>query len=423
MANVLQPHIDFGPRSASHVPSPFGFGFALGTPTSVAGWQLPPTPAHTNSAFQQLVSSVNQSPPSRPSKRKHENQDDTEAGSHARDHSMDRSPTPERPKRAAPKRARMMPILEDPNRNETARKDNETQGACIDDVIDVGVLLGQSVLLAAFPFMDKFSSLATLPSQSLLPLLTSLLAAQPSLKSIILSLIPRPTVDTAIQTLAHSAKKLRDAYPYSTARSVSQAGSSTAFSFGRLSPQNVSGFEQSISNTNSSGMRDSYIISRLRPHIMDFVTACMSYLPYFSSVTLPRPTSQDTASSHTSHSSTLRFLHKEKSHPSESFLFLSAVTNHMFSQPPLTQSSLLPLLLPHLCEEWNAWVNRVDDVVNREGGMFGSETVRSWERILDELAERKDCEGVNIFRGVRDSWVSKVGWLIGRTVQQPMEEL
>ena len=68
-------------------------------------------------------------------------------------------------------------------------------------------------------------------------------------------------------------------------------------------------------------------------------------------------------------------------------------------------------------------MNRVDDVVNREGGMFGSETVRSWERVLDELAERKESEGANVLRRVRDSWVSKVGWLIGRTVQQPMEEL
>jgi hypothetical protein len=155
------------------------------------------------------------------------------------------------------------------------------------------------------------------------------------------------------------------------------------------------------------------------------VAACFSYLPYFSSVTQPTSGSQDANSSHhlPSHSTTLRFLHKGKSHPSESFLFLSAVTNHMLSQAPLTQSSLVPLLLPRLCDEWNAWVNRVDDVVNREGGMFGSETVRSWERVLDELAERKEFEGANILRSIRDSWVSKVGWLIGRTVQQPMEEL
>jgi hypothetical protein len=181
-----------------------------------------------------------------------------------------------------------------------------------------------------------------------------------------------------------------------------------------------------MSCANNSGMRDSYIISRLRPHITEFVAACFSYLPYFSSVTPPSSASQDTSSSDhnlASHSTTLRFLHKGKSHPSESFLFLSAVTNHMLSQAPLTQSSLVPLLLPRLSEEWNAWVNRVDDIVNREGGMFGRETVHSWERALDDLADRKDVEGARLLRSVRDSWVSKVGWLVGRTVQHPMEEL
>jgi hypothetical protein len=95
----------------------------------------------------------------------------------------------------------------------------------------------------------------------------------------------------------------------------------------------------------------------------------------------------------------------------------------MLSQAPLTQSSLVPLLLPRLSEEWNAWVNRVDEIVNREGGMFGRETVHSWERALDDLADRKDVEGARLLRSVRDSWVSKVGWLVGRTVQHPMEEL
>ena len=95
----------------------------------------------------------------------------------------------------------------------------------------------------------------------------------------------------------------------------------------------------------------------------------------------------------------------------------------MLSQATLTQSSLVPLLLPRLSEEWKAWVGRIDDVVNKRGGMFGSETVRSWERVLDELAEAKGFEGANILRDVRDLWVSKVGWLIGRTAQQQMDEL
>jgi hypothetical protein len=147
MANVLQPHIDFGPRPVSHASSSFGFGFGLGTPASsamVAGWQLPPTPGHTNpSAFQQLASSVNQNSPSRPPKRRYEFQEEAETGRSARDHSMDRSPTPERPKRAAPKRARVAPLSEYSTRNEATTKEDKARNESADNDIDVGVLLGQ----------------------------------------------------------------------------------------------------------------------------------------------------------------------------------------------------------------------------------------------------------------------------------------
>lgn len=119
---------------------------------------------------------------------------------------------------------------------------------------------------------------------------------------------------------------------------------------------------------------------------------------------------------------TLQALHKDKAHPSETYLFLSALTQHFFSQPPLTQSSMSPLLLPRLSDEWKAWVDRVDEVVNQQGGMFGSETVRSWERELDEFAN-KESEGGEVMRSVRDRWVSKVGWLVGRRAQHPMEEV
>ncbi len=90
----------------------------------------------------------------------------------------------------------------------------------------------------------------------------------------------------------------------------------------------------------------------------------------------------------------------------------------MLSQPPLTQSSLVPTILPRLLEEWRAWVNRVDEVVNQQGGMFGQETVRRWEKGLDELAEAKG-NGLEGMRELRDRWVSKVGWLVGR---QPMDQ-
>lgn len=67
-------------------------------------------------------------------------------------------------------------------------------------------------------------------------------------------------------------------------------------------------------------------------------------------------------------------------------------------------------------------MDRLDQMVNREGGMFGGETVRNWEKTLDEFAEGRGLEGWSVMRDVRDRWVTRVGWLVGRTVVQPMEE-
>lgn len=148
-------------------------------------------------------------------------------------------------------------------------------------------------------------------------------------------------------------------------------------------------------------MRDEYILSRLRPHISDYVSACFSYLPYFSYLPSSNPHHQQS---------------RAKSHPSETFIILSAVTSQILSQPPLTQDSLIPSILPRLQQEWNAWVDQLDQVVNRQAGMFGGETVKGWERTLDELAEAKG-NGLEVFRGIRDTWVSKVGWLVGRQLE------
>jgi hypothetical protein len=316
---------------------------------------------------------------------------------------MDRSPTPERPKRAAPKRARTTVASEGEDKNGKENKPSSTNSG---DDVDVGVLL------------------ASLPPQSLLPILTSLLDTNPALKTSVLSLIPRPSIETAIEALNRSSKKLRDAYPYSTTGPVATTG----FGFGSvgvkapsLSQSNTSfGFGRSQSfgqppPTAQGTMRDTYIASRLQTHITEFIAACMAYLPYFSCIA-------DSSQSAASNSSALQKLHKEKSHPSETYMFLAALTEHFFNQPPLTQRSLGPSLLPRLQGEWRAWVDVVDETVNRKGGMFGSETVRSWEAGMDQFAEIKDPDGAQPFKDIRDMWVAKVGWLVGRRPVYAMDE-
>jgi len=337
--------------------------------------------------------STHHSYPARALKRRLDPDDEDDSG--RKDIVMDRSPTPERAKRTAPKRLRTVPSTESGVRDERTSKENKAPGSDV----DIGVLL------------------ATLPPQSLLPILTSLISAQPSLKPAVLELIPRPTVDTAVQAIAQSAKKLKDAYPYSNTSSFTSS-SITSFGFGSTSTsQRSSGFglgrsgshqllfgQTNVNNNQHGGMREEYIVSRLRPHISDFVAACFSYLPYFSYVS-----PQSLAST------------SQKSHPSETFAFLSALTSHVLSQPPLTQTSLVPAVLPRLLEEWKAWVRELDDIVNRQAGMFGVETVKGWEKELDEFAHAKD-HGLEVLREIRDTWVGKVGWLVGRRLEYRMDD-
>jgi hypothetical protein len=145
MANVLPPQINFHPRPVSHAPSPFGFGFGLGSSISSmsTGW-TPSTLGHTNpAAFHQLATSVTQTASTRLQKRRLDPEDDSDSlSSHInRDESMDRSPTPERPKRAAPKRARILNTIESGTKDEGTEKENKAPGSSEEDV-DIGVLLG-----------------------------------------------------------------------------------------------------------------------------------------------------------------------------------------------------------------------------------------------------------------------------------------
>jgi hypothetical protein len=135
------------------------------------------------------------------------------------------------------------------------------------------------------------------------------------------------------------------------------------------------------------------------------VSACYSYLPYFSYLPPPSNSSQPQVSA-------------VKPPAAETFTFLSTLTSQLFSQPHLTQNELFPLITPRLLEEWGAWVDRVDEVVNRQAGMFSGEVARGWERTLDEFADK----GGSGMKDIRDRWVAKVGWLVGRRVMVNMDE-
>lgn len=234
-----------------------------------------------------------------------------------------------------------------------------------------------------------------------------------------------------MQALTQSAKRLRDAYPYSS-HQPSQISLSTALGFGFGSghpskpssystsslgfgshvPQSSFGVNSFAVSDTASGMREEYVVSRLRPHVNDFVSSFQSYLPYFS---------QRTSNTNSQSSETSQPPRRDRCPPTETFFFLQSLTSHILAQPPLTQATLVPLILSRLLEEWRAWVEHVDDVVNRHAGMFGEETVRGWERVLDEFADFKG-NGLEALREIRDRWIAKVGWLVGRVGHTMMED-
>ncbi|KII93889.1 hypothetical protein PLICRDRAFT_88186 [Plicaturopsis crispa FD-325 SS-3] len=430
MANVVHPPIDFHHGSITNTKSPLGFGFGLSsTPSNMAAAGWPSTPGHTQpSAFHQLASTMNQSAsPMRVQKRRHEPEDEGE-NRHLhglRDDAMDRSPTPERPQRAAPKRARVAPTLLAGPADEKTGKENKAPSGNDDNDVDVGVLL------------------ATLPQESLLPLLNNLLQTHPGLKSLILPFIPRPTVDAAKQALRQANDKLKNSYPYTkvtnaptisagfggfgSARTSAGFGSSSMGFLQAAPPQSLFGQPSPGPKGHTDGMRDEYIISRIRPHVTAFVATCMSYLPYFSFLATSdtNPSTQQSSTHSPTHHSTahqIQSQHRDKLYPTETYEVLNALTEYYVSQQPLTRSLLGPLLLPRLVDEWRAWLDRVDYLANTEMRLFGAAEVQRWVQSLNNFAAAvKGPDGTLVMREVRDGFMYRCSILHGNSVH-PMEE-
>ena len=136
MANVVtHPHLQVGfhPGPVGHSPSPLGFGFGLTQPSMMQGW---PTAPHTQPPAWGFPPQTLQAP-TRITKRRHEPEEED------RDERMDRSPTPERPKRAVPKRARTTPAAAaTAGKEQNTAKENKPPTASDESDVDVGFLLG-----------------------------------------------------------------------------------------------------------------------------------------------------------------------------------------------------------------------------------------------------------------------------------------
>jgi hypothetical protein len=142
MAHVIahQPHqVSFPHRPVNHAPSPLGFGFGLSTQLMATNWPTPPLQRSASS----MPSTASYGLQSRVMKRRYEHDEEDESHKQAADDAMERSPTPERPKRAAPKRARTIPSTGSALKESGTSQEQSSSSSDGNDV-DVGVLLGMS---------------------------------------------------------------------------------------------------------------------------------------------------------------------------------------------------------------------------------------------------------------------------------------
>ena len=316
-------------------------------------------------------------------------------------------------------------------------------------------------------------------------MIQALLEREPSVTKLLMSVIPRPSAETAREAIVQATKKLRDAVPYSAASSVQRAnGASTSTSalgltsaggnslglsssgsaslgFGTLSLGSSAigldfGFggsttttttQPSASSAGSSGQRDAYVLSRLRPAIQDFLSTVHAYLPYFSLTVAPVTLSslQDKPKP--------ALPLKEQPHPNETFIVLSSLTNGLVSLPPNAIAALKEqsTLIEKVVKEWEAWLDHLDTAVNQNGEMFSGEQAKSWIQALDSFAAGTTASSgafgvpsssafggwgssssssfgwgmsskptgasesnVPEMKRIRDAWVRRVGWLVGR---------
>lgn len=128
-------------------------------------------------------------------------------------------------------------------------------------------------------------------------------------------------------------------------------------------------------------MSDGYILNRLRPVVSEFASTARSYMSYFTSI----------QSTHSSTSTTQNPI-PELVHPSESFTFLSTLTQHILRLSASSSQTRTLLVREHcdslllrVTDEWKAWLERINKHVNDNGGMYGNETAQGWARGLEEM--------------------------------------
>lgn len=171
-----------------------------------------------------------------------------------------------------------------------------------------------------------------------MPLIHSLLTKRPSLKPLLLSLIPTPELTDILEILRKHAKQVAQDVP-----------------FGRI-----------------EAGRESLVARRIGSSLTKFVTNVDVFMGRYLS-----------AEQVTIHPSLPPSLLLPLTH-----LILTAILPLL--PPKLSVStdpslSLLQSLLSRVVKAWNEWVKELGVFVNTQGGMFSEGVVRGWEAGLDEI--------------------------------------
>ncbi|KAL8291900.1 hypothetical protein RQP46_002158 [Phenoliferia psychrophenolica] len=222
---------------------------------------------------------------------------------------------------------------------------------------------------------DLGKALASLPKESLLTLLTSLLTSQPALRPTVAALLPPPTLPTTLASLHTLERAVLAALP---------AG---------------------------HDLREDYVWGRVRVSLEDYTSSAKSFLTTFCAPSSPSSTSTPTGGT----------TEDEIGHPSTTFAFLYALTSSLrrlevalpHSPSPATTRSnpLAGHLLPLTINAWHALLTRLN------GRVLSATLLRGWFDRIDELCvdspggreggAKRACEGV------RERMRRELGWLIG----------
>lgn len=253
----------------------------------------------------------------------------------------------------------------------------------------------------------------------------------PHIKPTLLSLIPRPTAETTRDAILDAVKKLREAVPYSATLSTSfpstpqitgtptgasgnSLGLGFAFGAATTSMPSFALGAASVRPSPTPQQRDTYVLNRLRPAVQAFNTTVASYLPYFSLV--PAPVTLLSLQQRNRQPQQTHVNSKPPSH-SEAFTVLSTLTSSLLTLPPPAAQALKQQsdLHSRVVTEWKAWLNSLDDHVNREGGIFGRDMAQSWLTALEAFSVGKPAStghalgsglafGANWLGGGRSGW-------------------